>query len=96
LSSLFMAASIPGVDNTIPHDPEDDEPLLESDHASPVGYRVPSLPDFEVDPTTALDGAVPLGPVAVQILIGLFIAVLFGGGIIYIGISDEDDNFWDR
>ena len=52
--------------------PEDEEPLLEEDHASPVGYKVPNLPEFPIDPSLA-----NLGIPWLDIRVELMMAIVF-------------------
>ena len=96
VSSLLMVMVIPYDDYITPAEPEDEEQLLEKDHASPVGYKVPNLPDFELDPTLAGNSYLPVCPLNIMTLCGMFLAVVFGGGIIYLGLIDDDDDFWAR
>jgi len=62
--------------------PNDEEPLLEEDHASPIGYKVPHLPEFPIDPSYAQKG---LGDccccfhqIGIEYTFGLIIAVVVG------------------
>mmetsp|Transcript_5757 Transcript_5757/g.7560 ORF Transcript_5757/g.7560 Transcript_5757/m.7560 type:complete len:496 (-) Transcript_5757:297-1784(-) len=91
MTSLIYAMSLPYKPPITPTEPDEDEPLLEHDHASPVGYRVPNIPNFEVDPSLASEGYFSLCSIQAQALIGLILAVVLGGGIIYLGFTDEDD-----
>ena len=50
------------------------ERLLIEDHASPVGYKVPSLPDFEIDPTIANTG-LPCMTMSTEFIIGIAMAL---------------------
>lgn len=87
VSSLFMLRTLPKrVDNL----EYDTEPLLIEDHESPVGYRVPSVPDFIVNPSLAQqsDGCIS---VKVEFYLGLIMAFVVGGGIIYLGFTDWDE-----
>jgi hypothetical protein len=59
----------------------DEEPLLEEDHRSPVGYRVPNLPDFPIDPYLGKKGRIPL-PMRIELSFGALLAALIGAGVI--------------
>jgi hypothetical protein len=71
--------------------PEDEEPLLEKDHTSPVGFKVPNLPDFPVDPTLAVRG-ISIVSIQVEFLLGTIMALAVGGGIIFLSFTSADDN----
>jgi len=64
------------------------------DHASPVGYKVPSIPDFEIDPSLSKTGnkCVPLN---VMFIVGMFMMFGIGGGIIYLAFTSWDENLID-
>ncbi|KAL7569922.1 hypothetical protein ACA910_008583 [Epithemia clementina (nom. ined.)] len=97
ISSILMVMAIPYDDyNITPAEPEDEEQLLVHDHASPVGYKVPNLPDFELDPSLAGGGVAPACPLSMMSFCGIFLAIIFGGGMVYLGLIDEDDDFWTR
>lgn len=68
----------------------DVEPLLLKDHASPVGFKVPSLPDFEMDPSLAWKGCVCFTAV-LELIVGICLAGLVGGFIIYLGFYRWDE-----
>lgn len=87
ICSLFLVKQIPSSEPSRPHD---GERLLIEDHASPAGYRVPSLPDFEVDPTLAKEG-LPFASVGVEFFFGLIMAVAIGTGMIYLSVSQWDN-----
>eukprot|EP00523_Entomoneis_sp_CCMP467_P003925 CAMPEP_0168743584 /NCGR_PEP_ID=MMETSP0724-20121128/13652_1 /TAXON_ID=265536 /ORGANISM="Amphiprora sp., Strain CCMP467" /LENGTH=510 /DNA_ID=CAMNT_0008791219 /DNA_START=137 /DNA_END=1670 /DNA_ORIENTATION=+ len=93
VSSLFYATTIPYKPPNAPTEPEEEEPLLEQDHASPVGYKVPNVPDFEVDPTLAWSGTFQWCTISMQAFVGLVLAIVIGGGIVYLGIIDDDDEY---
>merc|ERR1712150_101105 len=92
VTSLVYATTIPYKPPNAPTEPDDEEPLLEKDHASPVGYKVPNLPNFEVDPSLAWSGAFEFCTISMQAFIGLILAVIIGGGLIYLGVTDVDDD----
>jgi hypothetical protein len=66
------------------------ERLLIEDHASPVGYKVPSLPDFEIDPTIANTG-LPCITMSTELMIGMAMALSFGTIIIGLAFTSWDD-----
>ena len=72
--------------------PDDEEPLLEEDHASPVGFKVPNLPDFPIDPELAKRG-VTCCSIKAELLLGSVMAVALGLGICYLSFTDQDENF---
>jgi hypothetical protein len=73
--------------------PDDEEPLLQEEQASPVGYKVPHLPDFPIDPSLTYKGWVPFCccSVGFEYLMGVTVAVGVGGFICYLGLTDLDD-----
>lgn len=72
--------------------PDYKEPLLVRDEASPVGFKVPHLPDFPFDPTYGEKGSQCFS-LRVCFLVGVFIASGIGAVMIYFGVSDIDDEF---
>ncbi|CAB9519573.1 expressed unknown protein [Seminavis robusta] len=64
----------------------DEEPLLEENHESPVGYLVPNLPNFPIDPCTGKRGM--RIPLRAEIAIGIFLATLLGTGIVSLAYTD--------
>lgn len=64
-----------------------EEPILVPDHASPVGYKVPSIPDFFVDPNLVQRDIIPLS-MQCEVTFGLFFAVVIGGGMVYYSFTD--------
>jgi hypothetical protein len=70
--------------------PEDEEPLLEEDHASPVGYKVPNLPEFPIDPSMAVRGIRRLN-VQFEFMIGVLMAIVLGAGMCFLGLINADD-----
>jgi len=80
--------------------PNDEEPLLEEDHASPIGYKVPHLPEFPIDPSYAYKG---LGDccccfyqIGIEYAFGLIVAVVVGGFICYLGVTNMDEQFMGK
>ena len=70
----------------------DGERLLEEDHTSPVGYKVPKLPDFVVDPVMSREGH-PWLSVNVEFALGVFLAVATGFAMAAFTLSDWEDAF---
>jgi hypothetical protein len=66
------------------------ERLLIDDHSSPVGYKVPSLPDFEIDPTIAITGW-PCIPLAAELFFGVVLALSLGTVMIGLAFTTWDD-----
>ena len=64
-----------------------EEAILVPDHASPVGYKVPNLPDFFVDPNLVQLDHVPLS-MQCELMFGLLFAVVIGGGMVYFSFTD--------
>lgn len=91
LSSLCLVRSI----NYVDEKPSCGEKLLEEDHASPVGYKVPSLPDYEIDPSLAKSGSKWV-PVQLEFIIGVILAVGVGGAIVALGYTSWDEDFYDE
>lgn len=87
LFSLCFVRRIPYHDQK----PQDGEVLLVSDQASPVGYKVPSLPDFEIDPSLAYTGNKCVS-MNFEFLLGLIVAVSVGVGLISRTISTWQHN----
>lgn len=73
--------------------PDDEEPLLHEDHASPIGYKVPHLPDFPIDPSLTFKGWVPFCCCSVGFvyLLGVFVAIGVGAFIAFLGKTDLDE-----
>jgi hypothetical protein len=87
LCSLFLVRRIPCMDH---HPDYDGEPVLLEDHASPVGYKVPNIPDFEIDPSFAKRGF-PLIPYWVELVLGGLMAIGLGSGIVALGYTSMDE-----
>lgn len=87
LVSLFLVRQIKNKSKQL----VDGEHLLEQCHASPVGYKVPSLPDFEIDTTRAKSGLWCFSP-AVEVGAGLIMAVVVGAALFYFGLTAESQN----
>jgi hypothetical protein len=72
--------------------PEEEEPLLEADHSSPVGFKVPNLPDFPINPSLANHGISCLN-IKLEFFFGVFVALALGGGICYLAFTDILETF---
>lgn len=70
--------------------PEETEPLLEENHASPVGFKVPNLPDVSIDPALNKVG-VPCCALGLEFALGVFLALIMGGGIVFTAFTTKDD-----
>ena len=75
--------------------PEDEEPLLEEDHASPVGYKVPNLPEFPIDPSLANLG-IPWLDIRVEFAIGVILSVAIGGAMCFMAFTNADEDFAEK
>lgn len=71
--------------------PDDEEPLLQQDHTSPVGFMVPNLPAFPIDPKLARRGLSWLD-LRVEFMLGIIMALAIGGGVCYLGFSTIDED----
>lgn len=91
LVTLYICTFLVARIKTYRPTPEEVEPILVEDHASPVGYVVPSLPDVEIDPSLGVKGA-PCCSMkvyyVVAILLGLVVAAICG----FMAFSDADDS----
>jgi hypothetical protein len=85
--SLFMIRRIPYKIQT----PSVGEQLLLKDHASPVGYKVPNLPDFEIDPSLANTGSSYLSLKA-EFIIGIIVSIAVGSFIIFLAFTSWDED----
>ena len=90
--SLLMARSIPYHDA---HPNYDGEPLLIPDQNSPVGFKVPSLPDFTIDPGLAQTGSSWLS-LRAEVVMGVLFAMAAGTGIIYLAFTEWDESVVDQ
>jgi hypothetical protein len=86
--SLFMVSRIPPKNQT---PSVGEELLLKKDHASPVGYKVPNLPDFEIDPSLANTGSNYLS-LKVELIIGIIISMAVGGSIVALAFTSWDED----
>jgi hypothetical protein len=90
--ALVMASRIPYRD---PHPNFDGEPLLIPDQVSPVGFKVPSLPDFTIDPGLAKTGSEWLS-LRTEVTMGMLFAFAAGAGIIFLAFTDWDESVVDE
>lgn len=70
--------------------PGTDKPLLQEDHASPVGFKVPLLSDFPVDPILSRaddDGTFNL---VCELIVGTLLALAGGGSMLFLAYSDSE------
>mmetsp|Transcript_23221 Transcript_23221/g.64574 ORF Transcript_23221/g.64574 Transcript_23221/m.64574 type:complete len:545 (+) Transcript_23221:71-1705(+) len=74
----------------------DNEPLLIASQASPVGFKVPSLPDYEMDPSLAWTGSLVFLHVQAVFVLGLVLAGAVGLGLVWWGLSDWGEDVVDH
>lgn len=70
--------------------PDDEEPLLVKDHASPIGFKVPNLPDFPIDATMARRGFFCLS-IKFEFVLMLIATACMGGFLLFLPFTDVDD-----
>jgi hypothetical protein len=80
--SVYIAGQVTPI-----RDYPDEEPLLEENHESPVGYVVPNLPNFPIDPCSGKRGIRRI-PLRVEMAIGVLLAALVGAGIVSLAYTD--------
>lgn len=85
--SLILVRRIPYYDQK----PVDAERLLIEDHASPAGYRIPSLPDYEIDPALARLGS-PCVSINLEFAFGLLMMAFVGGSLIFLSFTEWDES----
>ena len=88
LSGLLLSASTPFYDAK----PFDSERFLQPDHASPAGYKVPCLPDFEIDPALARIGRVWIVSLGTQLALAMMLAGVVGSGMLYLVYTNWDED----
>mmetsp|Transcript_7270 Transcript_7270/g.18268 ORF Transcript_7270/g.18268 Transcript_7270/m.18268 type:complete len:570 (+) Transcript_7270:63-1772(+) len=78
--------------------PDDEEPLLEEECSSPIGYKVPHLPLFPVNPSYRQKGFSSKFSCSYQFrmeyALSLLFAVGIGGFICYLGVTKLDDQYF--
>lgn len=92
LTSLFLVSRIPPAEQW---PKTDDEPLLQEDQTSPVGFTVPNLPDFPVEPLLARTG-IKFCTIRFELLLGVVLSIGLGGLIIYTAFNSLDEEFFDE
>ncbi|KAI2502160.1 hypothetical protein MHU86_12296 [Fragilaria crotonensis] len=70
--------------------PANEEHLLVPAQESPVGFRVPNLPDYVVDPILAKEGISWISK-RVEFVFGVVVALVAGGLIIYLNSTNVDN-----
>lgn len=70
--------------------PDDNEPVLDENAASPVGFIVPTLPLFQIDPNLAQKGIL-LFDIKVEFVLGMIMALGIGPGIVYMAYTGADE-----
>ena len=76
--------------------PNDEEPLLEEEHKSPTGYKVPHLPSFPVNPSythKGLGSRCSYFQLGMEYALSLVIVLAVGTFICYLGVTRLDDQF---
>lgn len=91
LVSLVFVRRIPYQDQK----PDYGERVLMADQASPVGYKVPSVPDFEIDPSLVDTGS-PCLSLTTEFFIGLIIAVGVGTWLVSLAFTLWEDRLYDN
>mmetsp|Transcript_16121 Transcript_16121/g.46267 ORF Transcript_16121/g.46267 Transcript_16121/m.46267 type:complete len:504 (+) Transcript_16121:66-1577(+) len=71
--------------------PEETEPILVEDHASPVGYVVPNLPDVNIDPSLGVKGA-PCCSLKVYYVVAILLGLAILATLCFMAFSDADDS----
>jgi hypothetical protein len=72
----------------------DGEKVLLEDHASPVGYKVPTIPDFEFDPSLVTNTGMKFCSLNNELIIGVLTSVAIGGCLLFLSLRNWDDNFY--
>jgi hypothetical protein len=89
LVSVALVRRIPYRDQR----PRIGERLLVEDQASPVGYKVPSLPDYEIDPTLANTGS-PCLSLPLEVCLGVVLAATVGTWLIGLAFTMWDEDIY--
>jgi hypothetical protein len=71
--------------------PDDEEPLLIKDHHSPVGLKVPNLPDFPIDSVLAQRGLFCLN-VKLEFALMLLVTSCMGAFICFLSFTTFEDD----
>jgi hypothetical protein len=72
----------------------DGEKVLEEDHASPVGYKVPTLPDFEFDPSLITSSGIRWCKLDWEFTFGLLLAVSIGGCLMFLALNSWEEDLY--
>jgi len=86
MTCTFFVARI----RTLRPTPEETEPILVEDHASPVGFVVPNLPDISIDPSLDAKGA-PCCNLKVYIALAILLGLAILATLVFMAFSDADD-----
>jgi hypothetical protein len=89
LISIVLVRRIPYRDQR----PRIGERLLIEDQASPVGYKVPSLPDYEIDPILANTGS-PCLSLPLEVCLGVLLATIVGTWLIGLAFTMWDEDIY--
>lgn len=74
--------------------PENGERLLIEDAASPVGFKVPSLPDYEIDPGLADRTSRILSP-HLYLITGFVLAIAVGGWLVLVAFTNWGNDLYE-
>ena len=86
INSLMLVRSIKPAEAK----PDGEESVLDENQASPVGFTVPNLPSFPIDPNHAQKGILPFYP-SIVLILGMIMAVGIGGLIIWLAFTNLDE-----
>eukprot|EP00522_Entomoneis_paludosa_P007692 CAMPEP_0172439572 /NCGR_PEP_ID=MMETSP1065-20121228/508_1 /TAXON_ID=265537 /ORGANISM="Amphiprora paludosa, Strain CCMP125" /LENGTH=542 /DNA_ID=CAMNT_0013188271 /DNA_START=17 /DNA_END=1645 /DNA_ORIENTATION=- len=95
IMSLWTMVRMPSMDHTTVSS-SDNEPLLLASQASPVGFKVPSLPDYEMDSSLASTGVIPFMNVQTEFITGVVVACGLGLAMVWWGLSDWGSDAVDQ
>lgn len=70
------------------------ERLLKPNHASPLGYKVPKLPDFEIDPCCETTSSFCLS-MHLEFALGIVLALVVGTVITAFAFTEKDEHAYD-
>lgn len=94
ITLLFSICLIPKIQYK-DQKPQSGEKLLVENHESPVGYQVPLLPDFEIDPGMADTGSKCLS-LRFELIVGVILAIAGGAGMITLAFTSWDEDFYSE
>ena len=72
----------------------DGERILVEDQSSPVGYKVPTLPDFEFDPSLVTSAGLSWCTLDCELAFGLVVAACIGSALFFFAFTDVEDDFY--